>query len=414
MARAITMPQLGVTMERATITTWMKQEGDPVKQGDVLCVIESDKINFEIEAPESGVLTKVLAEKGIEVPVGEVIAVVAGQGEAFDLEELIRQAKGEFATRGAEPFAPRVSTRSVEVGAVHETSQPRESRRKLKVSPLARRLAEEKGVSLNEITGTGPDGSIMKEDVLRAFELKGKASPRTTPLVVSKKLPLKGVKKVVAERMALSWQVAPRVTQVMEVDMTEALRFREENREQWEAKGVRVSINDILVKAVSQALMEHPEINSSLKGDEIEVYGNVNMGIAVATERGLLVPVLRDADRKSLLDISRESSILIQKTQEGKLGPDDLSFGTFTITNLGTFGIDLFTPIINQPESAILGVGKLDQKVKVVDGDKIAIRSVMNLCLVFDHRVIDGAPAARFLGRVREILENPNQLKEMV
>ena len=198
----------------------------------------------------------------------------------------------------------------------------------------------------------------------------------------------------------------------MEVDMTEVVRFREENRKEWESKGVRVSINDILVKAVSQALTEYPEVNSSLKGDEIEVYGNVNMGIAVATERGLIVPVLRNADEKSLVDISKESSLLIQRTQDGKDRTRMISaFGTFTITNLGTFGIDLFTPIINQPESAILGVGKLDRKVKVVDGDKIAIRSVMNLCLVFDHRVIDGAPAARFLGRMRELLENPAQMK---
>jgi pyruvate dehydrogenase E2 component (dihydrolipoamide acetyltransferase) len=209
----------------------------------------------------------------------------------------------------------------------------------------------------------------------------------------------------------LSWHTAPRVTQVMEVDMTEVVRFREENRKEWESKGVRVSINDILVKGVSQALMEYPEVNSSLKGEEIEIYGSVNMGIAVATERGLIVPVLRNADEKSLVDISKESSLLIQRTQDGKIGLDELSFGTFTITNLGTFGIDLFTPIINQPESAILGVGKLDRKVKVVDGDKIAIRSVMNLCLVFDHRVIDGAPAARFLGRVKELLENPLQMK---
>ncbi|RPJ04407.1 MAG: 2-oxo acid dehydrogenase subunit E2, partial [Deltaproteobacteria bacterium] len=370
--------------------------------------------NFEMEAPESGILAKVMTEEGSEIPVGEVIAVIAGQGEVFDLEELIRQARAEFATRGAEPSAPRESPGAVETGGVAETSQPKGGRRDQKVSPLARRLAEEKGVSLDGITGTGPGGSIIKEDVLKAFELKGKAASQAGPVAVSKKVPLKGVKKIVAERMALSWHTAPRVTQVMEVDMTEAVRFREENRGEWEAKGIRVSINDILVKAVSQALMEHPEINSSLKGDEIEVYGNVNMGIAVATERGLLVPVLRNADRKSLLDISRESSLLIQKAQEGKLGPDDLSFGTFTITNLGAFGIDLFTPIINQPESAILGIGKLDRKVKIIDEDKMAIRSVMNLCLVFDHRVIDGAPAARFLGRVREILENPRALRERV
>ena len=412
MAKGITIPQLGITMEKATITTWMKQEGDPVNKGDVLCLIDSDKVNFEMEAPEAGMLAKVLAEEGSVVPVGEAIAVIALEGEGFDLEEVIREAKAGFAGGGAEPAVHEKPAGSVSTGSVVMTSPPREGKREMKVSPLARRLAEEKGVDLEGITGTGPGGSITKEDVLKAFEQKGRVSLRSSPLLVSKRVPLKGIKKVVAERMALSWHTAPRVTQVMEVDMTEMVRFREESRKEWEAKGFRVTLNDILVKVVSQALTEYPEVNSSLKGDEIEIYGNVNMGIAVATERGLIVPVLRNAHEKSLLDISKESSLLIQRTQDGKVGPDELSFGTFTITNLGTFGIDLFTPIINQPESAILGVGKLDRKVKVVDGDKIAIRSVMNLCLVFDHRVIDGAPAARFLGRVKELLENAGQMKE--
>jgi pyruvate dehydrogenase E2 component (dihydrolipoamide acetyltransferase) len=165
---------------------------------------------------------------------------------------------------------------------------------------------------------------------------------------------------------------------------------------------------------VSQALLEIPEINCSMKGQEVEVYKNVNMGIAVATQRGLIVPVLKNASGKSLLEIAKESRVLIEKTQEGKIGLDDLKFGTFTITNLGTFGIEFFTPIINQPESAILGVGKIDQKVKVLEGDKIAIRSMMYLSFVFDHRVIDGAPAARFLGRVKEMLEHPEQVKEVM
>lgn len=411
MAKAITVPQLGLTMEKATITTWMKQQGDNVHKGEALCIIETDKVNFEIEAPQPGILVKVMAEEGGVFPVGEVIAVIAQTGEAFDLDDLIRQAREE---RGSLPPSTVIPA-GVPPGAPASVSPPkgRGERPEIKVSPLARRIAEEKGVALEGITGTGPGGSITKEDVLKAFELKGKVSLQASLLLVSKKVPLKGVKKVVAERMASSWHTAPRVTQVMEVDMTEVVRFREENRTHWESKGVRVSLNDILIKVVSQVLMEYPEVNSSLKGDEIEIYGNVNMGIAVATERGLIVPVLRNAHQKSLLEIAREGSTLIQKTQEGKVGPDELSFGTFTITNLGTFGIDLFTPIINQPESAILGVGKLDRKVKVLDGDKIAIRSVMNLCLAFDHRVIDGAPAARFLGRLKEILENPGHLKEM-
>lgn len=403
MVKVITVPKLGLTMEKATITTWMKQEGDTVHKGEVICIIETDKVSYEVEAPQSGVLVKVMAEEGSVLPVGEPLAVIAQAGEIFYLEKLLQQAKTEWATPQAE--------KPVESPPVMSGAPPTKEKKEVKVSPLARRVAEEKGVNLEDINGTGPGRSITKEDVLRAWEQKGPIP--TQPLVVSKKVPLRGIKKVVADRMSLSWHTAPRVTQVIEVDMSEALRFREEHRGDWEAKGIRVSINDILVKTVTLALLEHLEINSSLKGDEIEVYANVNMGIAVATERGLMVPVLRNANQKTLLEIAQESAALVQKVQQGKIGPDELSFGTFTITNLGTFGIDFFTPIINPPESAILGVGKLEKKVKVIDEDKIAIRPTLNLCLVFDHRVVDGAPAARFLLKVKERLENPMQLKEL-
>lgn len=403
MAKVITVPRLGLTMEKATVTTWMKQEGNIVNKGEVICIIETDKVSYEVEAPESGVLVKVMVEEGSVLPVGEVLAVIAQAGESFDLEKLIQQAKAELEA----PAVPK----PVEASAVVKGPLPMEEKRELKVSPLARRIAEEKGVNLRDIVGTGPGSSITKEDVLRAWEQKG--SIPTQPIIVSKRIPLKGIRKVIADRMSLSWHKAPRVTQVMGVDMSEVLNFREECRSDWETKGARVTINDILVKVVSLALVENLDMNSSLRENEIEVYGNVNMGIAVATERGLVVPVLRNAHQKTLLEIARESAILVEKVREGRIGLDELSFGTFTITNMGTFGLNLFTPIINPPESAILGVGKLEKRVVVVDEDKIAIRSVMNLCLVFDHRVVDGAPAARFLGRVKEILEKPAQLKEL-
>lgn len=306
MAIAITVPKIGLTMEKGTITTWMKQEGDEVTKGEVICVIETDKVTFEIEAPQSGVLVKIMANEGEVHPVGAVIAVIANEGEVFDLNGLIRQAKEERVI---------IEERPVETPPVVLTSKPevKEEKREIKVSPLARRIAEEKGVSLEGIIGTGPGGSITKEDVLRAYEKK-----ETSPLHVSKKIPLKGIRKVIAERMHLSWHTAPRVTQVMEVDMTEAVRFREESQANFESKGVRVSLNDIMIKVVSQALMEFPEINSSLKGDEIEIYKNVNMGIAVATDRGLIVPVLRNAHQKSLLEIAQERGLLIQKNSGGE------------------------------------------------------------------------------------------------
>lgn len=403
MAKIITIPKLGLTMEKATVTTWMKQEGNVVSKGEVICIIETDKVSYEVEAPEAGVLVKVMAEEGSVLPVGEVLAVIAQVGESFDLEKLIQQAKAGLEV----PVVPEPA----EAPSAVNRPLPMEEKRQLKVSPLARRIAEEKGISLRDIIGTGPGNSITKDDVLRAWERKG--SIPTQLKIVSKKIPLKGIRKVIADRMSLSWEKSPRVTQVMGVDMSEVINFREEYRSDWEAKGTRVTINDILVRVVSSALMEHLDINSSLKDNEIEVYGNVNMGIAVATERGLVVPVLRNANQKTLLEIARESAILIGKVREGKIGPDELSFGTFTITNMGSFGLNLFTPIINPPESAILGVGKLEKRVVVADEDKIAIRSLMNLCLVFDHRVVDGAPAARFLGKIKEILEEPAQLREL-
>ncbi len=401
MAKAITVPKLGLTMEKAVVTTWMKQEGDPVAKGEGICIIETDKVNFEIEAPQNGILAKVMVEEGSSLPVGEVIAVIAQWGEDFDILKLIQQMKEEagMAPTDQVPLPSGVTPVAEKRG------------RDIKVSPLARRIAEEKGVRLEGLVGTGPGGSITKEDVLKAWEKKGMPE---IPLAVSKKVPLKGIRKVIAERMTLSWHTAPRVTQVMEVDMTEVLRFREENRAHWEEKGVKASINDILIRVVSLALKAFPEINASLKGEEIEIYENVNMGLAVATEKGLLVPVLRNADKKSLFEIANESETLIRKARQGKLGPDELSFGTFTLTNMGVFGIDHFTPIINPPESAILGLGKVDRKVKVVDEDKIAIRSVMNLCFVFDHRVIDGAAAARFMAKIKESLENPDMFKEWI
>ncbi len=405
MAKAITVPKLGLTMEKAVVSTWMKQEGDPVAKGEGICIIETDKVNFEIEAPQEGILAKVMVEEGRSLPVGEIIAVIAQAGEAFDILKVIQQVKEamEMAQADQIPLPTRV------------TAAAEKERKEIKVSPLARRIAEEKGIRLEGLVGTGPGGSITKEDVLKAREKRGTAGGMPeTPLAVSKKIPLKGIRKVIAERMTLSWHAAPRVTQVMEVDMTEALRFREENLAQWEEKGVKASINDILIRVVSLALRAFPEINASLKGEEIEVYETINMGLAVATERGLLVPVLRNADKKSLFEIANESDILIQKARQGKLGPDELSFGTFTLTNMGAYGIDHFTPIINPPESAILGLGKVDRKVKVIDEDKIAIRSVMNLCFVFDHRVIDGAPAARFMSKIKESLENPGAFKEWI
>jgi len=335
-----------------------------VEKGEPVVEVLSDKVTYEVEAPASGVVRKILAEEGVDVPVAETLAIITAANEELK-----------------------------EVEAVAEAPMERVEERIL-ASPAAKRLAREYGVDLAQVTGTGPEGRIVEEDVRRFVE-GVKVAPRVREVIA-----LTGIRKTAAERVSLSARTAPHSTITMEVNMYDAAKLREK---------FKVSYTDMLVRAVAKALKEHPVMNSTLEKDQIKIFEDVNIGVAVATEKGLVVPVLRDANKKELKEISSTLEELVEKAREGRLTREEMSGGTFTITNLGMFGVDVFTPIINPPETAILGVGRVVEKPVVVDGE-VVVKPMIYLSLSFDHRVVDGVPAAHFLQTVKMALENPETL----
>lgn len=373
------MPRLSLAMKEGTVIQWFKKEGDTVKKGEPLVEVLSEKATYEVEAPASGVLRKILAEEGMDVPVAGTLGLITAPDE--ELPE-IEVAKAPPAVEAEEAVA------------VPERKVKERIERRIIASPAAKRLAREHGIDLTQIRGSGPDGRIVEEDVRRLTE-EMKIMPRVREVI-----PLTGIRKTAAERVSLSARTAPQSTITMEVDMSNAAELRGR---------VGVSYTDMLVKAVAKALTEHPIINSTLEKGQIKIFSDINIGVAVATEMGLIVPVIRDANEKSLTEISSTSKELVEKAKQSKLAKEELTGGTFTITNLGMYGVDVFTPIINPPETAILGVGRVAEKPVVVE-EKMVVRPVMQLSLTFDHRVVDGAPAAEFLQKVKQKLESPEAL----
>ncbi len=365
MAVKIVMPKLSLTMKSGAVIKWYKKEGDKVEKGEPIVEVLTEKVTYDIEAPASGVLRKIFAKEGEEVPVNGLLAII---------------------TMPDEPLP------EIEEEKVKEVVKER-----ILASPAAKRLAREYGIDLSQIVGTGPQGRIVEADVRRYIEEKMEYKPKVREVI-----PLVGIRKVSAERVALSIKNAPHCTLGMEVDMSEASKLKE---------SFEVSYTDIIVKAVALALKEHRMLNSTLKDGEIKVFEDINIGVAIATPQGLVVPVVKNADKKSLSEISSEIKTLTQKAREGKLEKEDFSGGTFTVTNLGMYGVEFFTPIINPPEAAILGVGKITKK-PVADGEEVKIKPMMTLSLSFDHRIVDGAPAAEFLQKIKEILENPTLLQK--
>ncbi len=412
MATKIGMPSLGHTMEKGTLLRWFKQEGEYVEKGVPLFEVETDKVTVEVESPASGVLLKILVGENEERPIGYTLAFLGEQGETLSEQELqtveaenqklLQKKTAEFSfpmPPAPSPAPPRPAQSPSSV----DTSR-------IRISPVARKLAEEHGIDIARLTGTGPGGRIGKEDVERAIEEKSRVGFTTIPLTVLQTIPLTGIRKRVAERMRSSWESVPQVTEVMEVDVTALVQYRERMLPQWEQQyGVRVSLNDLLLKGVALTLKQIPRLNAALHGNEIQLYKEVHIGNAVNLEEGLIVPVLRNVDQKSIGEIAQESKALAEKARAGKLTIEEISGGTFTVTNLGGAGIDLFTPIINPPQCAILGVGRVAKRPVVVEDD-IKIRSMVYLCLVFDHRVVDGLPAAQFLSTLGQMLGTPEKL----
>ncbi len=417
MAITFGMPSLGHTMEKGKIIEWLKQEGEPVGKGEPLVVIETDKVITEVESPTAGVVLKIVAGVEEERPIGALIAVLGEQGEQLGEAEL-QQLLGPVAVSAAPAPAPVLLPAPTPVTGSRTAPAAQDSGERLKISPIARKLADELGLDASTMQGTGPGGRITKDDVLRVAEATKAAAPAaapaapavtpgTTRLGVSSTVPLRGMRGRVAERMFQSWNTIPRVTEVMQVDMSATVAFREAMLGQWEQQyGLRLSLNDMLLKAVAVALQRHPRLNATLVDQEVRLHNSVNLGVAVNLDEGLIVPVLFHAEQKDLGQIARESRILAEKARAGRLQIDEITDGTFTVTNLGTTGIELFTPIINPPQVAILGVGMV-QRRPVVLGDALAIRPSVYLSLVFDHRAVDGVPAANFLQELKHLLEKP-------
>ena len=401
MATLVNMPKLGQTMEEGTVLTWLKGQGEQVAQGEPLVQIETDKVVCDIEASHAGLLHTILAREGEKIPVGKAIAVIAAAGEAVNLDALLGAPPPSPHSEAA-PFrdtaasAPTQPSRGVTTAA---TAEPREVR----ISPAARKLAREHGIPLERLQGTGPAGRIVIEDVERAVAAEAAGAPGAGVL---RTIPLSGIRGTIMQRMAQSWAQVAHVTEVMEIDMTEAVSLRRRRLATWEREyGVRVSLNDLLTFAVSRTLRDFPDLNARLEGQEIRVLEDIHLGIAVATAEGLIVPVIRHADRCSLGEIAQQSAQLAARAQARSLTLAEVSDGTFTITNLGAYGIEIFTPIVNYPQCAILGVGRVAERPVVMPG-RIEARSIMYLSLSFDHRIIDGAPAAMFLQKLKERLEH--------
>ncbi len=431
MAEFIIMPKMGLTMTEGIISNWRKKEGDSVKKGDIIFDVETDKLTNEFDAKKDGILRKILVDNGT-VPVLAPVAII-GEGEE-DISELLKQAGASAKEESTD-----------EKQDVNQDKKPAEfavSRGgRVKASPRAKKIAQDLGIDISLVVGTGPDGSITEEDV-RNYTEKEKKKVSPAAAVVADKLgvdinkiekdsrimkddvvkykmneelekyaspqefrrPMSTMRRVISERMLESKRISPEVSYNIKVDTTAMRHLREDVKDE-----VKISYNDILIKIVSETLLEFPLLNSSVDGNEIITRNYVNMGVAVALTDGLIVPVVKYANAKGLKDIAKEAKELAEKARSNELSPDDLKGGTFTISNIGMYGIESFTPIINQPQAAILGINAIADEVKVVDGE-IAIRPMMNISLTADHRVVDGAVAAEFMSRLKKYIEKPGFL----
>ncbi len=389
--RFFRMPKLGMDMEEGMIGAWRKAEGETVSKGEIIAEIESDKALVEVEASTSGTLLKIFCPEGESVPCGTPIAFIGQPGEAIpDPAAPVAAAAPAEAAPATAPVETAVAAPAREDGRIVAT-------------PRARRAAENGNVALELVTGTGEDGRILEQDVLD-FMASGAAIK--TRVAKDEIVPLSGMRKIIASRMVSSQQEMAQTNTRMDVDMTNMVAFRKQINDRLASTGVKVSYVDLLVAVCAKALVEHPQANASLEADGIHYKNYANIGIAVDSQKGLVVPVIRDADILSIPEISRQSRRLIDKAREGNLRPEDMNGGTFTISNLGMFEVDSFTAIVNPPETCILAVGRIADRPVAVDG-QVVVRPMMNLCLSYDHRVIDGAPSARFLQSVKHYIENP-------
>jgi pyruvate dehydrogenase E2 component (dihydrolipoamide acetyltransferase) len=411
-AAVVRMPKMSDTMEEGTLVSWQKQVGDKVKSGDILAEVETDKATMELEAYEDGTLLYVGIKEGEAVPVDGIIAVIGEEGS--NVEALLARENGE-----AEPEAAPAAKEATTEAAAEKTTTVADSGDRIKASPLARRLAEEKGINIDQVSGSGDNGRIVKRDV-DEFKpaAKAEAAPAKAPEAAPAKTeaqaapaqgdfvdtPISQMRKTIARRLSDSLFTAPHFYVTMEIVMDKAMALRPQLNEVSPAK---ISFNDFVIKACAIALKQHPAVNSAWLGDKIRKYNYVNIGVAVAVDEGLLVPVIRDADKKNLSTISAEVKDFAGKAKDKKLQPKDWEGNTFSISNLGMFGVDEFTAIINPPDSCILAIGGIKKVAAFKEDGTVYPTNIMKVTLSADHRVVDGALAAQFLNTVKKLLEEP-------
>ena len=464
MAAEVVMPKFGLTMVEGTIQQWFKKEGEAIKQGEALFEVETEKVLYEVESTVTGTVAKLLYPLEAVVAVGLPIAVIAEAGEdvatvaagyadgapapqtgtspagsptpgtgsaaapaSAPAPTAASDGKRVPTTPAARKLAAEHSIdtallagtgpggrvtredvqKAIDEGITAPASAPGSGKR-APVTPAARKLAAEHKIDTSQLAGSGPGGRITREDVQKVIDAGGQASASTpapaAPASAGESIPLRGMRKVIAERMHNSLQTSAQLTITTEVDVTQLIERREEVKREF-----NTTYNDFIIQACAHALIQHPRMNASLEGDAIQIHGARHIGFAVALDEGLIVPVVRDADKKPLKTIAEEARALAEKARAGKLQLEEVSGGTFTVSNLGMAGVDAFTPIINSPQTGILGIGRILEKPVVFQGE-IAKRSMLVLSLTFDHRVIDGAPAGAFLQSVADLLSHGNRI----
>ena len=450
MPAEVAMPRLGWTMEEGLLVSWIKQDGDSVQPGDVLFTVEGDKALVEVESFDAGVLyiPPDSPPIGSKVLVGALLAYILAPGEAKPAAALLAPGAEPSSTLASAPAAaasslpaaaeppangrrPSISPRARRIAAelgvdwqtlkgsgrtgriverdIRAAAAQRSATPEVRISPVARKRAEELGVDVERLAAANPGKRLTREDVEQAAAPSAPAAP-VKPAAPERRETLAPVRRLIAERMLASAQTTAPVTLTTEADATELVRLRQQLKDDAAVSGQPApTYNDLLAKLCAQALVEHPALNARLEGDTLVYSESVHIGLAVDTERGLLVPVVRDVQAKSVRQVAQASAALIERARAGRAGPDELQGSTFTLSNLGMYDIDAFTPIINLPECAVLGLGRIVPKQVVVDAaaERVAIRHMLYLSLTFDHRLVDGAPAARFLQRLKRFVEAP-------
>ena len=429
MATEVQLPALSPTMTEGKIVKWLKKEGDSISSGEAIAEVETDKSNLEVEAFDDGVLLKIIVPEGETGKVGAPIAVIGQKGEKVEASAAPAKPAAAPAPAPAAPTpaarpapkpAPAGPAQVVPIRRAEEAPAPSEDNSRLRASPLAKRMAREEGLDLAGVQGSGPSGRIVKRDVEAAIGQAGQAAvakapatgPRPAPVAVPMfgrrepdVIPISGMRKVISQRMAEVKPGVPHFYVTVDIDMEEAVKVREQAK----AAEVKISINDLIVKASALALRRQPKVNVSLQGDRILQFHTADVGIAVAIEDGLITPVIRDADQKSLGTIGAESRELAERARRKALKPEEYSGGSITVSNLGMFGVDSFIAVINPPQASIVAVGAVAEKAVVREG-KVVVRKTMSATFSGDHRIVDGALGAQYLQELKALLEQPTKL----